>query len=164
MEYLLDEDNGVILDKVTRDRCLILTKARLAQLFSMLPGVFGENTRGILLEAFKSAGERYVSEVTDSKKADADQFLGISVQRFIDAGLGKIELIDFDPDLNKAQFRIRNNFFSELYNSEETFCDCVGAFVVGMYKGYFNETVQIEEVKCVSKGDLYCEWCLTPKK
>jgi predicted hydrocarbon binding protein len=163
MEYLFDEDNGIILDKVTRDRCIILTKARLTQIISIFK-VFGDSAQTFVLETCRSAGERYVNEVVEGKKTDAVQFLNVAVQRFTDGGLGKIEIGEFNPETVELKIRIWNNFFAEIPNGESTYCNCVEAFIVGMYEGFLHETPTIEETKCIGKADPYCEWQITLQK
>jgi predicted hydrocarbon binding protein len=163
MEYLLDEDNGIILDKVTRDRCIILTRARMIQILSTLTQVFGAVSTPIINASFLFAGKNYVNEVVECNKTNTNEFLSRAVQRFINAGFGKIELTEFNPESGEATFRIWNNFFAEIRNDNGTHCDCVEAFVEGMYNEFFKTKVKIKETKCIGKGDPYCEWQLQPK-
>jgi predicted hydrocarbon binding protein len=162
MDYNIDQENGVIRDKVTGDRCLIITKARMAQILSRLTEIFQSGAQVIIMEAFKATGERYVTEVRDEKKADSPMFLATAVQRFTDAGLGRIDIVEFKPEPPELKFRLWNNFFAEIPNGESTYCNCVEAFVTGMYKGFLGKTPKIKETKCIGKNDPYCEWHLTP--
>ena len=162
MDYNINQENGVIQDKVTGDRCIIVTKARMAQILSRLTEIFQSGAQVIITEAFKAAGERYVTEVLDEKKADSPMFLATAVQRFTDAGLGRIEIVEFKPEPAELKFRLWNNFFAEIPNGESTYCNCVEAFVTGMYKGFLGKAPKIRETKCIGKNDPYCEWHLTP--
>jgi predicted hydrocarbon binding protein len=162
LEYIIDEENGIILDKITRDRCLILTKARMTQILSRFTQIFQSSAQVVITEAFKSAGERYVTEVVEEKKANTVQFLRTAALRFTNAGLGRIEIVQFNEEKGEFNFRIHNNFFSEITNEDATYCNCVEAFVAGMYKAFFNKTPNIQETKCKGKKDPYCEWQLTP--
>jgi predicted hydrocarbon binding protein len=162
MDYNINQENGVIQDKVTGDRCIIITKARMTQILSRLTEIFQSGAQVIITEAFKAAGERYVTEVLDEKKADAAQFLQTAVQRFTDAGLGRIEIVEFKLEPAELKFRLWNNFFAEIPNGESTYCNCVEAFATGMYKGFLGKTPKIRETKCIGKNDPYCEWHLTP--
>ena len=89
-------------------------------------------------------------------------FLKTAVQRFTDAGLGKIEVVKFKPETLEVTFRVWNNFFAEMRNEEATYCDCVVAFAGGMYKRVTQKTPEIKEIKCIGKGDEYCEWRIKP--
>ena len=78
-----------------------------------------------------NASSNETSEVT---KNDKEMILKTAVQRFTDAGLGKIEIVDFNPEESKVKFRIWNNFFAEIGNGESTYCNCIASFVSGMYE------------------------------
>ncbi len=161
MEYLLDDENGIILDKATRDRCIILTKARMAQILTRFTDIFQSSAQLIITEAFKAAGERYIKEIAEEKKTDISEFLKTNVKRFTDAGLGKIEIVQFTPETGEVKFRIYNNFFAEITHGEDTYCNGVAAFATGMYKALLHTTPTVKEVKCKGKNDPYCEWHIT---
>lgn len=162
LEYVLDEENGIILDKVTQDRCIIITKARMTQILSRFTDIFQSSADVIITEAFKAAGERFIKETSDEKKTDLSNFLKTSAKRFTDAGLGKIEIVQFSLETGKVTFRIHNNFFAEITHNGATYCNGVAAFVTGMYKGLLHEIPNVKEVKCIGKNDPYCEWHMAP--
>lgn len=164
MKYEFDEKKGVIYDKVTGDRCIIITKSRMHQILSRLTDLFQSGAQVIIAESFKAAGERFAAEVPKETQADAALFLKTAVQRFTDAGLGKIEVVRFKPETPELTFRIWNSFFAEIRNGESTYCNVLGAFVRGMYKRITLKNPEIKENKCIGKGDAYCEWHIKPAK
>ena len=104
-------------------------------------------------------------KVPKPTQADAALFLKTAVQRFTDAGLGKIELTHLDPEKAELTFRIWNNFFAEIHNDDETtYCNIVTAFVSGMYKRIMGKKADVTKTKCIGDGDAYCEWQMTPKE
>jgi len=162
MEFRFDEENGIIQDKVTGERCVLITKDRMKQIFSRFSEIFQSGAMVIITEACKVAGERYVAEVPEEKKADPEVFLKTAVQRFTDAGLGKIEVVEFNLEAAEVTFRIWNNFFAEIRDRESTYCNCIEGFVSGMYQRVILKTPKITKTKCIGKGDAYCEWHLAP--
>ena len=164
MKYHFDLEKGIIYDEVTGDRCFILTKARLLQIIERLKDLFQSGAQVIVIEAFKAAGERYVDEVPEEARMDYALFLKTAVQRFTDAGLGKIEVAQFKPETTELTFKVWNNFFAEIHNEESTYCNCVGAFAGGIYKQITLKTPEIKETKCIGRGDPYCEWRIKPAK
>lgn len=162
MEYILDDENGIILDKVTQDRCIILTKDRMTQILSRFTDIFQSSADIIITEAFKAAGERFIKETSEEKKADLSNFLKTSAKRFTDAGLGKIEIVQFSLETGEVTFRIYNNFFAEITHNGSTYCSGVAAFVTGMYKGLLHAIPDVKEIKCIRKNDPYCEWHMSP--
>src|SRR3990170_2041703 len=162
MEFTFDEENGIIIDKLTGERCLIFPKARIEQIFSRLSELFQSGAQVIITEAFKAAGKWYVNEVPEEQKTDKTEFLKSAVQRLMGAGLGKIEVTELNPQTSEVRFRIWNNLFAEMRHEGSTYCNCVEAYVNGMYEQLVHQTPETTKTKCVGKGDAYCEWSMKP--
>ena len=163
MQFEFDGQAGVIKDKVTGERCVIVTEARMQDIFARLSDIFQSGARVIFFEAGKAAGERFVEDTPEVMKADESLFLKTVVQRFMDAGLGKIEILEFDPEEGEVKFRILNNFFAELCGEESACCNCVEGFVSGIYEQIIGKTPNIQKTRCIENGDSYCEWQMTEK-
>jgi len=163
MQFEFNEQTGVIKDKVTGERCVILTQARLQEIFLRLSAIFQSGAKVIIYEASKAAGEQFVKEAPEATKADKQLLLNTTVQRFTEAGLGKIEIVELDIEEAEVKFRIWNNFFAEIESEEATYCSCIEGFVSGMYKQIIGKTPKIRKTKCVADGDPYCEWHMTLK-
>jgi predicted hydrocarbon binding protein len=158
LEFSFDEENGVIVDKATGERCLIFPKPRLEQIFSRLTELFQSGAQVIITEAFKAAGKWYVNEMPEQAKAGRALFLTSAVQRFKDGGLGRVEIVGFNPKKAELQFRIWNNIFAEMYHDDSTYCYCVEAYVSGLLEQLTGKTSEILKTKCIGKNDPYCEW------
>jgi predicted hydrocarbon binding protein len=163
MQFEFDGQTGVIKDKLTGERCIIITQARTQEIFSRLSELFQSGSKVIIFEASKAAGERFVKEIFDITKGDKQLLLNTTVQRFTDAGLGKIEVVDLNLEEAEVKFRIWNNFFAEIRNGELTYCNCIEGFVSGMYEQIMHKTPKTQKTKCVANGDPYCEWHMTLK-
>jgi len=59
-------------------------------------------------------------KTADITKVDKQLFLKTITQRFTDAGLGKIEIIEFNAEKAEVKFRIWNNFFAGLGHEQAT--------------------------------------------
>ena len=158
MVFKFDQENGVITDEATGERCLIFPKARMEQIFSRLTELFQSGAQVIIMEACKAAGKWYVNELPENLKADKTQFMKTAIQRFTSAGLGRIEIVEFKPERAILRFRIWNNFFAEMRNDEATYCNVVEAYVSGVYEQLLHKTPKIIKTACIDKGDAYCEW------
>jgi predicted hydrocarbon binding protein len=158
MAFEFDGQTGFIKDKITGERCIIITQARMQEIFSRLSEIFQSGANVIIYEASKAAGKRFIKEISGVTKTDKGLILKTAVQRFTDAGLGKIEVVEFNLEEAEVTFRIWNNFFAEIRCEESTYCNCIEGFVSGMYEQIMLKTPKIKETKCVGKGDPYCEW------
>ena len=133
-------------------------------ILSRLSEIFQSGAKVIIFEASKAAGEQFAKETPETAKADIQKLLNITVQRFTEAGLGKIKVIEANLEKGEVQFRIWNNFFAEIKNKEETtYCNCIEGFVSGMYEQIMGKTPEIKKTKCVADGNPYCEWHITQK-
>ena len=163
MAFEFDGQTGFIKDKITGERCIIITQARMQEIFSRLSEIFQSGANVIIYEASKAAGKRFIKEISGVTKTDKGLILKTAVQRFTDAGLGKIEAVEFKLEEAEVKFRIWNNFFAEIRCEESTYCNCIEGFVSGMYEQIMLKTPKIKETKCVGKGDPYCEWEMVSK-
>ena len=163
MQFEFDGQTGVVKDKVTGERCLIITQARIEEICSRLSEIFQSGAKVIIFEAGKAAGKRFVEETSDITKVDKQLFLKTVSQRFTDAGLGKIETVEFDLEQAEVKFRIWNNFFAELGCEKSMYRSCIEGFVSGMYEQIMSKTPKIQKTKCVANGDPYCEWHMSLK-
>jgi predicted hydrocarbon binding protein len=161
--FEFDGQTGVIKDKLTGERCVIIKQARMQEIFSRLSDIFQSGAKVIFFEAGKAAGERFVEDAPEVMKADKTLFLETVVQRFMDAGLGKIEIVELNLEEAEVKFRIWNNFFAELCGEESACCSCVEGFVSGIYGRIIGKTPKIKQTKCATKGDLCCEWHMSLK-
>jgi predicted hydrocarbon binding protein len=162
MGFTFDQQNGIIVDNLTGERCLIFPKARIEQIFGRLAELFQSGSQVIITEAFKAAGKWYVNEVPEEQKTDKVVFLKSAVQRLMGAGLGRIEIVEVNPETAELRFRIWNNFFAEMHNEHGTYCNCVEAYVNGAYEQLMHKTPETTKTRCTGKGDAYCEWHMKP--
>ena len=88
MPFEFDDKTGVIRDKLTGERCIVLTQARMQDIFSRLAAIFQSGATVIAFEAGKAAGKRFVEEVPNEAKAENPTFLNTITQRF--SARGKI--------------------------------------------------------------------------
>ena len=163
MQFKFDGQTGTIKDKVTGERCVIITQSRMQEIFSRLSDIFQSGAQVIFFEAGKAAGERFVEDTPEVMKADKRLFLETLIQRFMDAGLGKIEIVEFNLEEGEVKFRIWNNFFAELCPEESAYCNCVEGFVSGIYRKIIGESPNIQKTKCAANKQAYCEWCMNLK-
>ncbi len=162
MDFTFDEETGIITDKTTGDRCIIMPKARLEQIFQSLTQVFQTGARVIAAESFKAAGKWFINEIPEEAKIDRTKFLTKAIQRYKDGGLGTIELVKFKPEKGELTLRIQNNLFAEIHQGDSTYCYCVEAYVSGIFEQLTGVAPEVHETKCLGKGDPYCEWTLKP--
>ena len=163
VNYDFDEDNGIIRDKSTGERCFIVYKTGAETIFEKLSQIFSQGIEFLLLESSRAAGKRMVDSTEKEAKADIKLLLSAYTKRFTQAGFGRIEICEFEPEKARMRFRVWNNLFAEMRYGESTYCCYVEGLVSGLYEGVFHTAPMVKEVKCIGNGDPYCEFLLTPK-
>lgn len=80
-------------------------------------------------------------------------------------GWGEIDMLDYDETNKRAIVRINNTpIGSYLRNTNSKPVDhIVRGFMAGSASGVFNKDMDYVEVKCVAKGDPYCEFIAKEK-
>ena len=162
-DYDFDEDNGIIRDKLTGERCFIVSVTRAQDIFRRLAEIFKSGIDVLLLEASRSAGKHIVDVTRKDTKTDVNLVLSEYAKKFAHVGFGRIEVCELEPRKAKIRFRVWNNVFAEIRDGESTYCRYVGGLVTGVYEGLLRKPPKVEEVKCIGNGDPYCEFLLTPK-
>jgi predicted hydrocarbon binding protein len=161
LEFAFDEENGVIIDKVTDEGCSFLPKARLEQIFKRLNEPFQPGAQFIIAEALKVEGKCHINEIPEHAKTDLAAFLASTVPRFKESRAGRIEIVDLNPKKSELPFRIWNNIFAGMYHNDSTYCFGVEPNASGPLEQLTGVTPVIHKTKCLGKDDPYCEWHLT---
>ena len=163
MSFEFDSVKGVIIDKVTGERCVITSEARMQESFSMLCLLLKSEAPSVIFKIGRAVGKRYINETPDEIKSDPVLFIDTYEQRFIDAGFGKMEIAEFNLEEARMTFRVYNNFFAEIRYEGKTYCDYIRGLVAGMYEQFLQKTPHVQVTKCIADGDPCCEWQITSK-
>lgn len=163
VNYDFDEDNGIIRDKSTGERCFIVYKTGAESIFKSLSRIFNSGIEFLLQEASRAAGKHGADSTGKEAKIDIKLLLSAYTKRFAQVGLGRIEVCELEPEKAKMRFRVWNNIFAEMQYNESTYCCYVAGLASGLYEGVFHTAPTVKEVKCIGNGDPYCEFLLTPK-
>jgi len=86
-------------------------------------------------------------------------FKDISASMFICVGYGIMEVVNLEENPPRGTIRIYNCFECELgKKSEKTYSHLIRGMTAGVLTKLFNKQVSVKEVKCIAKGDPYCEF------
>lgn len=160
--YVFDEENGIIKDKTTGERYILVSKSRTEDIFGRLSQIFKSGVVVLLRESSRTAGKHIADLTTEEKKRNINQLLNEYSQKFAQVGFGKIEISELKPEKFALSFRVYNNFFAEVREGESTYCSYIGGLVSGIYEALLHKAPSVKEVKCIGNGDPYCEFQLTP--
>ena len=161
--YTFDEDNGIIRDKLTGERCLVVYEGALQSVFKGLSQIFKAGIEVLLEESSRSAGKRIVDSLGKEAKSDIKSPLSAYSKRFAQVGFGRVEICEFKPEKSRMRVRVWNNIFAEIRDKESTYCTYIAGLLAGIYEKLLHACPKVKEVKCSGHGDPYCEFLLTMK-
>ena len=59
MQFEFEGETGVVKDRVTGERCIIITQARIQEIFSRLSDIFQTGAKVIFFEAGKASPDKF---------------------------------------------------------------------------------------------------------
>ena len=163
MNLKFDEDSGIIADKATGERCIIVSKTRVQGIFEGLSRIFRSGIGVLLKESSRTYAMNVAKLSPHTANVDLELLVSAYAKTFVQLGFGKMEVLEFSPKEAKLQVRVWNNFFAELRYDESTYCNYVEGLLTGIYEALLHRAPNVKEVKCIGNGDPYCEFLLTRK-
>ena len=84
---------------------------------------------------------------------------------FKNNGLGDIEVTDIDEVNTRARVIIRDSIECKFgLNTRRAFSQFFRGIIAGVMKEFFKRDVEVKEVKCIAKGDPYCEFIVNTRE
>ena len=161
--YDFDGENGIIKDKTTGERYILVSRTRTEDIFGRLSQIFKSGIELLLSESSRTAGKHLADLTKEETKVDIQTLLSDYSKKFSQFGFGKIEICELKPEEFAISFRVHNNFFAEVRDGESTYCSYIGGLVSGIYEALLHKAPSVKEVKCMGNGDPYCEFQLASK-
>lgn len=161
--YEFDEENGIIRDKLTGERCFIVHEKTMENIFNRLEAIFKSGIEVLLNESSRAASKHAIDLIEEKAKTDANRFLTGYTTRFAQVGFGRIEVCEFKREEGKITFRVWNSLFAEMRHEKSPYCSYLAGLLSGIYEGLLHKTPKVKEMKCIGDGAPYCEFLLTPK-
>ncbi len=119
-----------------------------------------EGAAVLLYEAGKDAGKTWISRFHDEwglREAE-NEFIQATEEFYAELGWGK-----FSIDIEHRTIRIENSFIARGYGNrgaKKPVCHFLCGYNASLITELINKEVDVEERKCMAKGDRYCEFCV----
>ncbi|MEM3579004.1 MAG: V4R domain-containing protein [Candidatus Bathyarchaeia archaeon] len=151
------------------DRAIILRRPGYEGLIVGMREQFGTAGEAFLYHIGYDAGMRYGKshqEFADKLGIkDSIQILrDISMPLYISMGLGKSEIIEARAKPPRAIIRVYECFECELVSgAKKPYSNFIRGIFAGLLAQLFNKRMEAKELRCIAKGDPYCEFEITPE-
>lgn len=146
-----------------RFEALILGKDEFSQVLTEIKKSYGSGGEAFLyMIGFKLGsvcGEKYKPEMLTA------EFIREDVLIFQAFGWGIPEIRYLDIKKPKIVIRFHKLFESAFVSERKTepYCYFFKGFITGLFSKFFKKDLSVVEVKCIAKGDPYCEFIIEAK-
>ncbi len=144
------------------ERIITMRAKTIVNLQKAIESIVGEEeAKSLLYEAFMEAGRETAKVIYKKWKEKGKIFLKKLLEFYDSKGCGwfKLENIDTDYEKLEGYIRIKQSFIAEEYGkSNKTVCDPLAGYFVGLFEEIFKKEFMCKEIKCIAKGDKYCEF------
>ncbi|MGP8057556.1 MAG: V4R domain-containing protein [Nitrososphaerales archaeon] len=144
------------------DRALLIQAASLRTMLGAIiwaDGVEGE--RAIYDQGFnlgRATYERLFSIYRPKSRAGLAEMLKI----YSATGWGRLELPGLDPEHKRAKLKLEEGFECTGMKTGKPVSNFIRGHLAGVLSTYFGSDVKAVETRCISKGDAYCEFEISP--
>ncbi len=146
---------------------MVLATRSLAAIFQRVKDLLGAGpATSVLLHQIGQATGKTNYEIMLSKLG-RENLLGSTSEvagLWSAAGWGRQRILDLDLEGMTARIEIQGNFECSSYGngSETPQSQFVRGCLDGYWSAFFGKRINVEETRCVAKGDAACEFLLTP--
>lgn len=151
------------------DRAIIMRKPGYEGLIVGMKAQFGTAGEAFLYHTGYETGIRYGKSHQEFAEKlgvkDPIQILRmISMPLYISMGFGKPEVVEASAKPPKAVIRVYECFECELgVGSKKAYSNFIRGVFAGLLAQLFGKSMEAKELRCIAKGDAYCEFEITPE-
>ena len=157
--FLADELHFPLL--ALGDRSILLRTDTMREMFKRLYEVFGEGASTIIYYMGMEAGQRKVAKIM-KLGLGGKELVELILKERVAKGWCIPKLLEFDESAHKARVRAYQLFECMPRRKGGIGSRFFMGYLSGLFRSIFGD-VEVEEVKCISKGDRYCEFVVRPK-
>jgi predicted hydrocarbon binding protein len=141
---------------------LMVPVITLVEIQKLLEKIEKEN---IFYYGAKSSGAEWIRRIFKLYKMDTiEEQANWGEKTFTLAGNGKMKVIKWDVKKSTMIYRVYESAISKVYGKTDHAVDQIPrGWFAGASCIFFNKDVDAVEVKCMAKGDEYCEFIVKPK-
>lgn len=96
---------------------------------------------------------------------DVETLCEVAKALVLNLGWAILEVLEIDLTRKTAKIRLYDNFECKLAKRNgKAYSQFFRGAIAGIFTEFFEEEVSVEEVKCIAKGDSFCEFHIEPAK
>ena len=120
---------------------------------------YGNVADKIFYTASKKTGIKYIDLLKKRYKMSKIEMIRWATNSITLSGWGIVKIISYDFSKFTTRIRVKNSVFAEMYGKSKTSTDMIlQGYFAGGASSVFEKNVDCKEIKCISKGDPFCEF------
>ena len=152
----------LFLDK----RVIMLGVEDVSTMFNWLDETFRTGAHAILFNMGEQAGRAAARELNETYGLRGRELVEAFLALHAAAGWFDYEVASFDEEALNFVIRLYDNFECAPFagRKKRPMSHLVRGGLAGLFSGIYGRDFKSTEVKCLAKGDPYCEFVLTPRE
>ena len=159
--------NGTVHTTLFLDRRVIMLDVEdVGTMFNWFDKTFGTGAHAILFDMGEQAGRAAAKKLSRTYGLKGRELVEAFLALHVAAGWFNYEVVSFDEEALKFVIRLYDNFECVPFagKKKRPMSHLVRGGLAGLFSGVYNRDFKSEEVRCLAKGDPYCEFVLTPRE
>ncbi len=159
--FLADSLNFPIILN-TGDRAVVMRTDYVRFVFEALRKAVGPGGEKLIYKEGFEYGKAAWANLMSTFRPKSDEALSEILQIYSAVGWGRPSLHDLDLRANRAKIRMTDGFECANADTGKPASHFMRGHIAGAMSAYFRTDVKCVETKCLSAGDKYCEFNLSP--
>ncbi len=144
------------------DRAVLIQTVSLRQTFDAIMAVDRKEGERVIYDQGFSLGRTTYERLFSIYRPKSRAGLAEMLKTYSATGWGRLELPGFDPEHKRAKLKLEEGFECTGMNTGKSESNFIRGHLAGVLSTYFGSEVKAVETRCISKGDSYCEFEISP--
>jgi len=170
VEVIVKKFGDIVIDGTTYTilflgkRIVMLDVDDVGAMFGWLDKTFGSGGHAILFDMGEATGRESAKKLKDSYGLKGCDLIEAFLALHIAAGWFGYEVVECDEEELRFVIRLHGNFECTPFigKKDRPASHLIRGALVGVFKEAYGRKFKVREVKCVAKGDEYCEFIIEP--
>ncbi len=166
VELIRPKKKGFISDTyffplvIANERVVVFRKSVYEALLNGIRKQFGTAGEAMLYYAGFNIGQQVYDEyVQIARSEEVEDLAEVSKAINMTLGWGVADIVKVDKEMQVAIVRMYENFECELGRSSgKPYSHFYRGAIAGFFTKFFRKEAEVQETKCIAKGDPYCEF------
>lgn len=144
------------------DQPVVITPVIIySKMLQIMRKKYGKEGDKIFYNASKETGIKYMTILKEKYRMSKNEMSKWAANSITLSGWGKVKVMKYDFSKCVSHIIVEDSVFANSYGKSKISTDVIlQGFFAGGATSIFGKNVECKEIKCVSKGDPFCEFII----